>query len=384
MNILEITTFLRGGAGVFVTKMSKALVKAGNEVTVVSTGRYGDFCDWQELIKELDELSIDIHNINFFSRESSVFWTEVKKLSELFKKKNFDVIHVHSGNPALGIYMAKKIIKNDIPVVATFHSWGNSRPEWMNTSDIIAFNQCNEVYFVSKEYEKYAVSQGIETSKGVIELGLLLDWKLYVGKKEELRRKYSLSKDDIVISQLGEITERKGQIDLIKSFGKLYNDNKLKNIRLVIIGECKNEKYEKELHDVINKLNIKENVIFTGWIKDPYELLASSDIFVFPTYSEGFGLVIIEAIALEIPTIFSSVEGTKDIESTLKNIKSFGTFFPGDIQNMSKLLENIIYMNKDEMKLTSKNMAQVITNKYSFDKTIESYIKVLSYYDRKR
>lgn len=384
VNILEITTFLRGGAGVFVTKISKALKEAGNKVTVVSTGKYGDFCDWTELVNELKNSHIDYCNINFFSRESSVFWTEVGKLSQLLKKENFDVIHVHSGNPALGIYMAKKIIKKNIPVVATFHSWGNNRPEWMNRSDTLAFNQCNEVYFVSKEYEKYAVNQGVETSKGVIDLGLLLDWKSYVLKKDELRKelikKYSLDKDDIVISQLGEITERKGQIDLIRAFGKLYNNSEEKNIKLIIIGECKNEKYKKELDNVIDKFNLGKSVIFTGWVKDPYELLAASDIFSFPTYSEGFGLVIIEAIALGIPTIFSSVEGTKDIDNTLRDIKSFGTFLPGDVNTIEKLLKNIICMNREERKIISQNMSKEITFKYDFSKTIQNYKDVLSNY----
>lgn len=379
MKILEITTFLRGGAGMFVTEISKALKNGGHKVHVVSAGKSGDLTDWQALIEELEKSQISHSNMDFFSRNPDMFWTEVQKLVTLVNDYNFDIIHVHSGNPALAAHIAKKTLTRNIPVIATFHSWGKDRPTWMNKADTWAFNQCEEVYFDSYEYEGYAISQGITNSKGVIELGLLFDAESYWNRKQEFRKKlcceYGFSKDDIIISQLGEITERKGQLDLIKSIGGIGN----KKLKLLFIGECKDKSYENKLIDTINEYGIKNQVHFTGWISRPHELIAGSDAFVFPTYSEGFGLVIIEAIALKIPTIFSVVEGTKDISKILID-NNFGTFIPGDLNAIQQNLKNFLNMDDGKRKYLIDNMANLISDKYNFKKTITKYKDIIEKY----
>ncbi|VBB05514.1 glycosyl transferases group 1 [Lucifera butyrica] len=369
MRILEMTTFLRGGAGSFLTRLSRSLKDKGHEVQVVSTGHSGELEDWDRLKAELTDRDIEQYQINFFNRQNDIFWPEMRKLADLVERNHYDVIHVHAGVPALAAYMAKRELGLDIPVIATFHSWGPNRPGWMDISDAWAFNQCEQVFYDSKEYMKFGTDKGVKAS-GVIYPGLYVNPAQYVPYKQRLRKmvtaRYNVPAGSQILTHLGEITQRKGQIDVVKAMAQLEG-----SYVALLIGESRDANYQKELDDTIKYLNLENKVIFTGWVEDPYEIVAGSDLFVFPSYSEGLGLAPIEAVTLLVPAIFSSVEGTKDIEKALGEYCT-GTFLPGDISSIAKLIHQTLSVDQQGARKT-ETAAKLANNVFGYDKTIAAY-----------
>ena len=371
MNILEITTFLKGGSGSFVTELSIGFKRKGHNVDVISSGKLEGMSDWEELVNRLQFEGINCYNLNFFKREGHIFWEEVQKLSNHLNTNKYDIIHVQAGVPAFAANVARNISGLRIPIVSTFHSWSPTRPVWMNIADAWSFNQCDIVCFVSNAYEQIGKRYGIKAETKVIYPGLCINPHNYINNKELLREKirtrHGLHKEAKIIIQVAEISERKGQLDLIKALN-LLNQN---DVYLFIVGNNKDYNgYYKLLLNEIKKLSLEQQVVFTGWIEDPYEYVASSDLFVFPSYNEGLGLAILESVILQVPTIFSNIEGTNDISNILGDLHC-GTFSPGDVTAIAKLIEDKLFEEVNPEKLIKAS--KLIKETFSYDKTINDY-----------
>ena len=100
------------------------------------------------------------------------------------------------------------------------------------------------------------------------------------------------------IINVGRLTNAKGQWHLIRSLSRVRNE--IQNIRLLILGQGELEGY---LNDLVEKLGLKNNVIFMGYQKNPFKYMRESDLFVFSSLYEGFGNVLIEAMACGTPII---------------------------------------------------------------------------------
>lgn len=107
----------------------------------------------------------------------------------------------------------------------------------------------------------------------------------------------NVPRDKPIIAALGRLIKRKGFDLLIKAFAKV---NKSIDCRLVIIG--KGDEYNN-LNRIAMEEGVHDKITFAGYQENPYNLMASSDIFVASSLWEGFCNVIIEAMACGVPVI---------------------------------------------------------------------------------
>ncbi|AUI37190.1 glycosyltransferase [Geobacillus thermoleovorans] len=380
MKVLEITTILKSGSGLVTTRISEGLKKRGHEVDVISAGKIEGLSDWDELIDELRKSGIGHFQMNFFKREHELFWPETQKLARLLSEKHYDIIHVHAGVPAFAARVASRMADIHIPIVATFHSWSPTRPEWMNIADAWAFNECDIVCYVSHAYRKYGQSKGIHVPTTVIYPGLWLNPQPYINKKQvirkKIREKYGLPQNAKIITQLAEVCERKGQLDLIRAMQQIVDYDH--NIYLVFVGNMIDyPNYVRLLQEEIQKLSLEDRVILTGWVEDPYEIVTAADLFVFPSYNEGLGLAILEAMVLEIPTIFSEIEGTLDIKRIIGS-DGLGGFVPGDVKAIVDRIKQVMEMNEKTVETKVKNAANKILGIFDFEHTVIEYEKMFN------
>jgi glycosyltransferase involved in cell wall biosynthesis len=97
---------------------------------------------------------------------------------------------------------------------------------------------------------------------------------------------------------VGRLEAQKGQWHLIRAFSRVRE--KLPSARLVIVGTGDTLPY---LQRLVSDLKLDEAVSFTGFMKNPYAVLASADVFVLSSLWEGFPLVLAEAMACRLPVI---------------------------------------------------------------------------------
>lgn len=157
--------------------------------------------------------------------------------------------------------------------------------------------------------------------------------RLSQNEKDEIKRQMGLNK--IVVLTIGQLIYRKG-IDILLEAFKTFDKN---DVSLIIIGRGPlKEKFLKYIHE-----NNMKNVLLMDFM-NYFELgkyYQISDIFVFPTRYDIWGLVLNEAITFGLPVISSNVAGAS--YSLIKEAQNGYIFKSGDKQDLKNKLESLIY-----------------------------------------
>jgi len=301
----------------------------------------------------------------------------IRKSIEIYERDNFDIIHAHDWLSAFAGYTLKHSLKK--PLVSTIHAteYGRNQGiytreqkfihdiEWWLTYEswrvIVCSNSMKEEVknlFSLPEDKIDIIPNGIDVKdldSGDINL-------------EEIRKKYAPNDEKIVLF-IGRMYFQKGPEYLLRSIPIVLS--KFPKTKFIFIGtgdmleQLKREAYE---------LGVQENTIFTGFIEDNLRnaILKVSDICVFPSIYEPFGIVALEAMALEKPVIASNTGGFSEIiESGRDGI----LFKPRDV---SELSQKIIFLleNPDYAKELGRNAKEKVEKIYTWDKIAEKTLEV--------
>jgi glycosyltransferase involved in cell wall biosynthesis len=146
---------------------------------------------------------------------------------------------------------------------------------------------------------------------------------------------YGAKKTDWLIAVIGTLQERKAQDDAIKACNIARKT--IPNIKLLLIGDG-NEEYKNYLHEVVNRLDMTNHVLFTGYRNDVPQILPYCKVLLVPSWNEPFGRVVIEAMAAGIPVIGSNAGGVKEI------IQDGVTGYLVTPKDPQKIAEKVIYL----------------------------------------
>ena len=182
--------------------------------------------------------------------------------------------------------------------------------------------------------------------------------------KIKIRRDLNFNKDDLILIFVGRINSDKGIHLLLDSFQNIYY--KYDNLKLLLVGEDEiniKNLLKKNYKKITNRIKI---VPFTNNVN---KFLKISDIFVFPSYREGFGLSVIEALSTGLPVIVSDTYGLKD--SFLNKINGL-KFKTGSQKSLEKSIINLIKNKKMRLKF-SKNSRPFVLKKFEKKRVINLY-----------
>jgi len=197
--------------------------------------------------------------------------------------------------------------------------------------------------------------------------------------KAAIRKRYNIPSDTLLLITVGRCHIKKGH-DLIPRIAEGLRPHL--NFKWLLIGEgchrIRDEIRQKKLSDIVIPIEeISADEIFdkTGEVKLPNEsliqLLKSSDIFVFPTRIEGFGMVLIEAMAAGIPIVTTESPGVKEIMEHNK------TALLSAVDDTSSIVSNIIKLAGDRglrERLTASCREELA--KYNMDNIARQYLEL--------
>ena len=145
---------------------------------------------------------------------------------------------------------------------------------------------------------------------------------------------------------MSRLHPKKGVSELIKVFQEL----KFKDWNLLIVGSGE-KKYVSGLK-IQAKSNLNKNILFYGFKsgKAKNDIYKKSDIFVLPSYSENFGIVVPEALSFGLPVITT----TNTPWSVLKN-KNCGWLINMNEKNLKSCLNFVLKLSNSKLNIMSKN-----------------------------
>lgn len=156
----------------------------------------------------------------------------------------------------------------------------------------------------------------------------------------------------------GRHEPQKGFDNLIESFTHIQRDN----ARLIIFGKGPET---ARLKQQANELGISDRVSFVGFIENPFSYMSDADVFVLSSKHEGFGLVLIEAMASGCPIVSTDCEsGPAEILEGGK----YGSLVPvGDIKVLAEKIRETLETDQNTEKLKRRALD------FSIDVAIEKY-----------
>ncbi len=187
------------------------------------------------------------------------------------------------------------------------------------------------------------------------------------------KSKWGFSENIILISYIGRLDKEKGLETLIRGF-RLFLDRH-RNAKLLIAGKplCQNDNYKKTLQQLISNLEIQENVIFFGHLKNTTPIYQISDITVLPSlHSEPFGRTIIESMACGTPVVASRTGGIPEILT--EEFQSW-LFEPGNAQDLADTLNLVLKQKHSVLQLSVRCRKHVLCN-FHLDRMVDGVEQV--------
>ena len=189
--------------------------------------------------------------------------------------------------------------------------------------------------------------------------------------RKDIREKYNFPEDSFVYGFVGRITKDKGINELLAAFKQIYESNS--NVYLMMVGTTeKDDTVDESLFLWSKKC---EHVIYTGFTEIVEQYLSAMDTYILPSYREGFGMGVVEAEAMGVPVIVTSIPGPVD---AMKENETGIVVKKGSIKELLRAMKKL-YEDKHIRKEYSSNAYDFAINNFEQKKL---FGKILL--DRKR
>ena len=184
-----------------------------------------------------------------------------------------------------------------------------------------------------------------------------IDLEFFDRKPEVLELAEKYRKEEMVtFCFVGRIVRDKGMNELVAAFQRLHQA--YPNTRLVLVGPFE-EKLDPVLPETRQAIEQQAAIEWMGWQNDIRPFLAASEVFVFPSYREGFPNVVLQAGAMGLPSIVTDINGSSEIITEGVN----GSIIPSqDEEALYKAMEKLL--DTEERRKLAQQARPQIANRY--------------------
>lgn len=295
-----------------------------------------------------------------------------KKIEKMIKENNF--IHIHGIWDPITIFVAKFAKKNSIPYAVSIHGmlekWSldqkfiKKKIAWYLFQKNILLNASAIIVASEKEYKRMMF---LGFKKNIFHVS----YPINQNKNFYLKKNKNDNKNITEFLFLSRLHKKKGIENLIDAFKNI----KSKNWKLKIVGSSNpfGDKFEKKLKLKVKNYNLNTNIKFYGNLvgKDKIQMYKNSDVFILPTYSENFGLVVTEALNYCLPVITTKYTPWSDLG------KNGCWIIESSVESITTIVSKVIRMKKKKLKMMGikgkKYLAKNYNNSITTKKLIDIY-----------
>ncbi len=221
----------------------------------------------------------------------------VRALIKLFRTKRYDVVHTHLSRATVNGLIASRLTRT--PIVATVHGM-NRKYTYMLTDHIMT---------VSEAAKRHLMNQGVADER-ITPVYNCIQLEQFRDRPAKTAAKAAFGFDPMthVVGTISRAHSQKGIDVAIGSVAELRKRGI--DAKYLFIGDGP---HLADFKSLAADLGIAEHVQFPGFSSDIVEALSAMDVFMFPTHREAFGISLLEAMAAEVPSVASAVDGVPEV-----------------------------------------------------------------------
>jgi glycosyltransferase involved in cell wall biosynthesis len=281
-------------------------------------------------------------------------WRVVTELLSVCRRENVRIWHGHDYKTnALGLLLAQFW---PMRLVTTLHGWVHhtSRTPLYYRIDQLCLPRYERVISVSEDLHRAALASGVPADRAVL-LENAIDTDDYKRTRTvaEARARLRLPADGLLIGACGRLEPEKAFDALIRTVAGRPG------LRLVVVGEGGDR---PRLEGLVRQLNAADRVTLAGWQSDVRGYFESFDIFALPSLREGLPNVLLEAMALEVPSVATRIAG---IPRLVQDGRNGLLVDPGDQAGLDTAIAALAD-NPDLRGVLARAGRQTIEARYSF------------------
>ena len=348
-----------GGVEIATLNIALELAERGHEVHIITTG--------DEKLKGDKRESLHIHYIQHDIVQESSLWAAISyaiKALVQIKKINPDIVHAQRFyREGLSAWLAKVFFKK--PYCTWCHgadiylSW-----RFKSIASKLFLKSADAVIALTQDMER-KIQEICNRDAFVIPGGI--DLRRFEGLSRKNAAKSSTDSERIILF-VGRLHPLKGVAYLVEAMYTIIHSNP--RVRLLIVGDGEER---SNLENLTNKLGLAKYISFTG--KVPHEkvpeYMATADVLVLPSLVEGFGVVLLEAMACGLPIVATNVGGIPEIVQDGEN------GLMAESENSREIADKVlmIFENDELRKRISQNNLEKAKN-YSWKAVVDKLEKV--------
>ncbi|WP_033445626.1 N-acetyl-alpha-D-glucosaminyl L-malate synthase BshA [Ornithinibacillus scapharcae] len=296
-----------GGSGVIATELGMLLAEQGHEIHFITSS-----------------LPFRLNRVypNIFYHEVEVSHYPVfqyppydlalaTKMAEVIDQEELDILHVHYAMPhAVCAILARDMANRDVKIVTTLHGTDITVLGIDNTFKRMikyGIENSDAVTAVSRDL----ISQTEQMIGAEKEISVIYNFvnedEYYKKNLEIIKKQYGIQQDEKVIIHISNFRKVKRLKDIVHTFRLIQEEVESK---LLLVGD--GPEYSNTFQ-LVEELGIQDNVLFLGKQKNISDLLSIADLNLLMSEKESFGLVLLEAMACQVPCIGTNVGGIPEV-----------------------------------------------------------------------
>jgi L-malate glycosyltransferase len=250
-------------------------------------------------------------NITTLPLRNSLDAQSARRLSQLVKKHEIEIVHAHMARDyPLAAFAVRK---NSAKLIVTRHVLFP-----LNRLNRITLSKAARIIAVSEAVATQLRASAIAPAEKITVILNGIDADRFVNARVSFDRSQFLSDwklpaESLLIGTVGELNPLKGQEDFLLAARQILKHFPAAQFIIAGIDHSPDGKNRKHLEQLIDQLELKEHVRLVGWLEDLAQLYCALDVFVSASHTESFGLVLAEAMASETAVVATQTDGAVEI-----------------------------------------------------------------------
>jgi glycosyltransferase involved in cell wall biosynthesis len=381
LHVIPSISSVRGGPSQAVLEMVKALIDRGIDAEIATTNDNGSDLLDVSLNQRICYQGVPIWFFPCFAPSSFKPLRELVISSQLTswlwdEISNYDLLHVHAifsypSTVAMAIARMQKIpyIVRPLGQLCQWSLQQNSfkKQIYLKLIERANLDRARSFHFTSSQEQQEALELKLTSPSFILPHGLYLA-PLLSDARQHLRQYLDIPENEPIILFLSRLHSKKGLDYLIEALGKLPNYP----FTFVIAGNGSKD-YEMHVDSLLLANGIQHRTRTVGFVTGKLKnlLIQGSDLFALTSYSENFGVAVLEALAASLPVLITPGVALAD----LVNSEKIGYIADLNVEAIASTLRFALD-NPEQTKAMGHKASQIVLKHYTWDSIAKKMLTI--------